>query len=413
MKFWKIFTFLSFAVFHLLSSQEDNPALAIEPSDIEALRDWASAKKRQVTVKERGGNLSIGGEVRFEFQSTNEKKNGIKQRGSRGAVPKTAMRAWDVEVNLLLDYRTERTWMNVKLKFDNDAGIDNGTSNRISLDRAYFGGRIVSADLYNISMTVGRRHLNYAFDSKIQFGSFMDGILIRYEHAFENICDFYFHGGPFLVDETIDQYAYVGELGLLNIGATGLYSKLSFINWDTKKTGDRLRNLAYQFRNLQLILGYKFTPDWLWGKVTTIYATGLYNTAARKHKETGYQRQPFAWYAGFSIGELRKQWDWSFNINYQWVQNQAVSDFDGSGIKRGNAAKAGLYSTKPKGQGKPITQNESVGSGNFKGFTVQFVYNLLDNLTVFQSYAQSVNCTTSIGPAFSYKQYEIELIYLF
>ena len=84
----------------------DDGSPGLEQRDIEALRDWVNTK-RQVTIKERGGNLSISGEVRAELQSTNEKKNGIKQRGRGGEVQPTAMRAWDVEVNLMLDYRTD------------------------------------------------------------------------------------------------------------------------------------------------------------------------------------------------------------------------------------------------------------------------------------------------------------------
>ncbi|MCB1066742.1 MAG: hypothetical protein KDK56_01020 [Simkania sp.] len=431
MKTWKTLALTSlFLTFGSLSlhAQDDDGSPGLEQRDIEALRDWINTK-RQVTVKERGGNLSISGEVRTELQSTNEKKNGIQQRGWRSANSGTAMRAWDIEVNLMLDYRTDRTWATVKLEFDNDAGTVSGTFNRLSLERAFFGGRIVNADLYTMDLEFGRRFLNYTFDSKIQFGSFMDGILFKYDHALQSIGDLYFHGGPFLVNEHFDHYAYVGELGLLNIGGTGLYSKLSFINWDTKnykgKTRPskdekltsseraRLYNLAFDFRNLQLTLGYKFVPDWLWKKITTVYAAGLFNTAARPHEMTDNMKQAFAWYAGFSIGELRKQWDWSFDVNYQWVQAQAIPDFDGSGIGRGNAAKIGLYSTKSKGEGTPTTRHTAVGAGNYKGLSVELLYNLTNNITVYQAWRQSVNYTTAIGPAFSYKQYEIELIYAF
>jgi len=415
MKSWKtlalLLIFLTVGTLPL-RAQDDDGTPGLEQRDIEALRDWINTK-RQVTVKERGGNLSISGEVRTELQSTNEKKNGIKQRGSGGAVPFTAMRAWDVEVNLMLDYRTDRTWAVIKIEFDNNAGTESGTFNRLSLERAFFGGRIVNADLYSIDLEIGRRLLGYTFDSRVQFGSFMDGIVFKYDHALQAVGDLYFHGGPFLVNESLDHYAYVGELALLNIARTGFYSKLSYIDWDTKHTGNRLRNLAFSFRNVQFILGYKFVPEWLWGKVTTLYAAGLINTAARRHAVTANLRQNKAWYTGFSIGELRKQWDWSLDINYQWVQAQAIPDFDGSGIGRGNAAKFGLYSRLDKGRGNPTTVETAVGSGNYKGISVEFLYNLTNTITVYQAWRQSVNYTSAIGPAFSYKQYEIELIFAF
>lgn len=411
MKIWKACALLTLLTLSLYA-QSDDGSPGVEQRDIEALRDWINTK-RQVTVKERGGNLSISGEVRTELQSTNEKKNGIKQRGSGGAVKRTAMRAWDVEVNLMLDYRTDRTWAAIKIEFDNNAGIVGGTFDRLSLERAFFGGRVVNADLYTIDVEFGRRNLGYTFDSKVQFGSFMDGILLKYDHALQAIGDFYFHGGPFLVNESLDHYAYVGELGLLNVLGTGLYTKLSYIDWDTKHTSDKLMNRAFSFRNFQLTLGYKFVPAWLWGKVTTLYAAGLTNTAALKTKVTNRKPQRHAWYVGFSIGELRKQWDWSFDINYQWVQAQAIPDFDGSGIGRGNAAKVGLYSTREKGRGNPVTSATTVGAGNYKGIAIELLYNLTNNITVYQAWRQSVNYTTSIGPAFSYKQYELEIIFAF
>src|SRR5690349_21829462 len=51
-----------------------------DADDMEALRRWIR-DKRMVTVKEIGGDLSISGDVRTEFQDTSEVKNGVQQRG--------------------------------------------------------------------------------------------------------------------------------------------------------------------------------------------------------------------------------------------------------------------------------------------------------------------------------------------
>lgn len=404
LKFLLLFLFLP-----LYAIDDGSPGL--EQRDIEALRDWINTK-RQVTVKERGGNLSLSGEVRAELQSTNEKKNGFKQRGSGGEVNHTAVRSWDIEVNLMLDYRTDRTWATVKLEFDNDAGTESGTFGKLSLERAFLGGRIVNADTYTMDLEIGRRLLGYTFDSRIEFGSFMDGVLYKYDQAFDVAGDFYFHGGPFLVNETVDQYAYVGEVGLLNIARTGLYSKISVVVWDTKHTHNEARNNAFRFIPIQWIWGYKFVPKPL-GKIVTAYAAGLYNPRAHGTVVSNGRRQAWAWYAGFSMGELRKQWDWSLDINYQWVQLQAVPDFDGSGIGRGNTSKRGLYSRRSMGRGRHNSAGQGVGAGNYKGVAVEFLYLLSSNITIYQAWRQSVNQTSSILPTFSYKQYEFEIIYGF
>lgn len=386
----------------------DDGSPGLEQRDIEALRDWINTK-RQVTVKERGGNLSISGEVRAELQSTNEKKNGIKQRGSGGQTV-AAMRAWDVEVNLMLDYRTDRTWATIKLELDNDAGSESGTFNKLSVERAFLGGRVVNADTYTMDLEIGRRNLGYTFDSKVMYGSFMDGLLYKYDQAFDAIGDLYFHGGPFLVDDRLDHYAYVGEFGLLNIGRTGLYSKFSSVCWDTKHTADKARNSAFRFIPVQMILGYKLRA---FDTIFTFYGAGLCNPVARGTKVSYGRKLPWAWYTGFSVGELRKKWDWSFDVNYQWVQLQAIPDFDGGGIGRGNASKVGLYSEKTYGKGDSLKRGEGVGAGNYKGIAVEFLFLLTNNITVYQAWRQSVNQDPTIKPTFSYKQYEFEVIYGF
>ena len=116
---------------------------------------------------------------------------------------------------------------------------------------------------------------------------------------------------------------------------------------------------------------------------------------------------------GFSIGELRKPGDWSVDINYQWVAAQAIPSFDVSGIGRGNAARVGFYTLKPRGEGGPNTRKNAVGSTNYKGLAIDFLYVITNNLTMSQSYRQSINLNKTIGPAIKYRQYEIEFIYAF
>ncbi len=381
----------------------------VEQRDIEALRNWVNTK-RQVTVKERGGNLSLSGEVRTEFQATKETLNGVKQRGVGGAVPRTASRAYDVEVNLMFDYRTDRAWAALKLEFDNNAGLDSGTTNRVSLERAYFGGRIISEDSYTFDIEVGRRFLITVFDSRIQFGSLMDGILFRYNQSLDSLGDLYSQTAVWIVDELKDQFAYMSELGLLNMCNTGFYTKYSLVNWHTKHSDreiDRRR-----FLNSQVILGYKIRPKGL-NKIIKFYAAGLMNHVAHRVPMSANKLANLAWYAGFSTGQLRKQGDWSFDINYQYVQAQAVPSYDVAGIGRGNAAGTGFYSKGRNGSGVMTTKKNAVGGANFKGVSVELLYLLTHNITIYQSWNQSVNQNRNIGPFIQYKKYELEFIYAF
>lgn len=382
----------------------------MDTQDIQALREWINTK-RQVTVKEIGGALSLSGEVRAEFQKTNEVLNGVKQRGQGAATPLNS-NAYDVEVNLMLDYRADRTWAAIKLEFDNDAGIFGGTLNKIKLEKAYFGVRLIDQDTYTIDIETGRRKMGTILDSKLEFSSFFDGVWFKYDHALRDIGALYLHVGAFIINERQNHYGYVGEMGMLDILNSGFYTKYSFIAWDTKRFENRIREERFDFLISQLILGYKFIPKPL-NKMTIIYLGGLYNHAAKPIRISNHKESNFGGYLGFSIGELKKRGDWALDMNYQVLGAQAVPDFDVSGIGLGNAPNLGFYTINVDGTGGPTTRKTAAGNGNYRGYSVTFDYLITSNLTFEQQWQQAITLDRDIGPFRRFKQYEIEFIYGF
>ena len=378
--------------------------------DMEALRRWIR-DKRFITVKEIGGDLSISGEVRTEFQDTSEVRNGVRQRGKGGAFDR-AQYAWDVEVNIMVDYRTDRTWAAIKLEFDNDMGTASGTVDRIRLEKAYLGGRIVPGDTFTFDGELGRRYLFNVFDSQLEFSSLFDGLLFRFSKAWESVGDYYVNLGALLVNDLTNHYAYVMEMGGLRIANVGLTMKYSIIDW-YKPAANEIENLRYKFLVSQFLTYYQFYPEWLGKRLIKFYAAGLVNHLAGGVPQTHGKRQNWGWYAGLSIGLVRKQFDFAINANYQWCQAQAVPDFDNSGIGRGNTAKVGFYTNNINGSGGPINASTAVGDGNFKGFQLEGLYAITDNLTVLQNFNYSTTLNKSIGPNLRYKQYEVEFIYAF
>ena len=416
-----------------------------DSKDMDALRRWLR-DKRFITMKEIGGDLSLSGEVRTEFQAINERSNGIQQRDNPDLSPNfpaaRPMYAWDVEVNLMLDYRTDRTWSAIKIEFDNDMGIRSGTTNKIRLEKAYLGGRILAGDTMIIDAEIGRRNLYNVFDSKVQFASLFDGVLFRFNKAFEAVGDFYFNGGSFLVDDITNHYGWVAEMGALGIGNTGMNVKYSVIDWyrpgGEYESGNTayeaaLTNQRYRFMISQLLAYYQFYPQWIGKKVIKTYAGALLNHLAIGSKivdrtvkiggvsevvpteiiPTGGKKANWAWYAGVSIGIVKKQGDWAIDANYQWVEAQAYPDFDNLGIGRGNAAGVGLYTENINGSGGGTTQKNAVGNTNFKGFEIEGLYAITNNLTVQQTFRYSNTLDLSIGPNEKYRQYEMEFIYAF
>jgi hypothetical protein len=326
---------------------------------------------------------------------------------------------------LMLDYRTERTWAAIRWRFDNRAGIFGGTKDGIALDRAFMGARLLEYENYTTDIELGRRRLNNMFDSRIEFNSIFDGILLSYDAGFENVGNFYTHVGAFIVDQREHHYGYVGEIGLFNIANTGFYTKYSLIDWDTHSYPNVVfipeeddctvycyPNRRFDFIISQWLLGYRFVPEKL-DKVVIFYAAGLWNHRAQKLPITNNRRLNWGAYAGFSIGELKKKDDWSLDTNYQFVAPQAVPDFDSSGIGLGNAANTGFYTVKQDGTGRPTTRRNAAGNVNFRGYQITLQYLLTNNITLFQSWQDSRTLYKSVGPNRSFKQYEIEFIYGF
>lgn len=377
--------------------------------DVQAIREWMNTK-RQVTVKEIGGNLSVSGEVRVEFQATGETVNGVSQRGSGTLFPS---RGYDIAANLLLDYRADLTWASFKLEFDNDAGIDSGTTNKIKLSRAYFGARAIDGEEAYLDFEVGRRKLNAVFDSKVEFSSYFDGALAKYDHSFERVGDFYVHLGAFIINERINQYGYVGETGFMNIMDSGLYTKVSLIDWDTRNLHNTLRQERMDFLVGQWLLGYKFFPMKL-QKQVTLYLAGLYNFKANRLEITDNQKANWGSYIGFYLGELKKKGDWALDVNYQILAAQCVPDFDMGGIGMGNVLDRGFYyNVGAGGTLVPTTRETAAGNSNFQGVSVTLDYLLTNNLNMQQQWMHSVTLDHDIGPSRKFKQYEIEFIYGF
>lgn len=381
----------------------------LEDQDIRALKEWIQTK-RQVSLKEIGGDLSISGEVRTEFQSAWETRNGKSQRGS-GPLQLPG-RGFDIEVNIMLDYRTDRAWASVKLEFDDDMGIFSGTLDKIALERAYFGVRPVSQDALTFDVELGRRPMSNVFDSRVQYGSFFDGLLLRYDQAFEKVGDFYARLGAFIINDRKDHFGYVGELGLLNIAGTGFYTKFSLIDWDTKTYSENFVNDRFRFLNTQGILGYRFRVESI-KKIGIVYSGFLWNWAAKQLEVSDEKKAPWAFYVGMSMGQLLKQWDWAFDVNYQIVLAQALPDFDASGIGLGNADRSGFYTRRIRtlDGGGPSTRATAAGTTNYRGFSIQLDVLLTNNLDLQQSYVQSITYDSDIGPFRRYKQYELEFIY--
>lgn len=412
-KNWKysfLITALALTLPLSIFAQDEDNSNHSEESDMEALKRWIQ-EKRMISIKELGGDLSLSGEVRVEMQANSEKHNGRQFRGSHKQDVKPKVN-YDLEVNVMLDYHTDRSWSSIKLEFDNDMGIIKGTGNKINLEKAYFGGRLIAGETFTLDGELGRKPMSNNFDSKVEFNSNFDGALLSFSKAFVAIGDFYTKLGAFLVYDKMNHYGYVGEIGMLHIGHTGTLVKYSLIDWK-KHYVNPVKTARFDFIVSQLLLGYQIDAPDTWWHLIKVYAAGLMNHAAKERPITLYKKANLGWYAGVAVGQVKQKGDFALETNYQWVQPQMCPDFDASGIKRGNAEGIGFYTKNFDGSGGPNNRFNAVGGCNYKGWVIEVLYAINNNLTMLNNFQMSKNLYKNIGPDIKWMQYELEFIYAF
>lgn len=422
----------------IYAQEHDRYEENLNERDFHVLRDYVYTK-RTINLEEKDWNLAISGDIRTEWRHLNEKHNGQVLRGSQhrrrsGACDEAAIRRirsrndFDIEFNLRFDYVCDRSWGVAQLEFDNSAGVDSedytccedsegwfgsGRCNDICLKKAYMGYNVCCACDTRVDVELGRRRLYDVFDSEVQFLSRFDGLLLRYSTSLECISDFYWNLAGFVVDERVNQFAYVTELGMLNIYDYGFDFKYSFIDW-TKNGRSICGNndpKAFQFRISQWTAYYHLVPECI-GAPVEFYAAFLINHSAKKLNVevkdkngavTGVLsqgKQDIAWYVGVTIGEVVREGDWALDVQYQWVEAQAVPDEDASGIGNGNTFN------------NTFTLNQE-GNTNFKGWRIEALYAITDNLTLDTIIEHSVKKDSQIGGRNHYSKFELEAIYAF
>lgn len=429
------------------SNQADQALSHNDERDFDALREFIRTK-REIPLEEKDDDMSITGDVRFEWRHMTETASHRNLRGHnafRDGKP-VSRNDFDVEFNLRFDYVTDRTWAVAHLGYDNSAGVDDtgngcfedpegyhgsGTCDGLCLKKAYFGYRICDDGRSQLEVEIGRRNLYNVFDSRVQFDSRFDGILVQYKSCCDGIGKWYLSGAGFIVDERVNQFAWVAEIGFLDICCTGFDLKYSIIDW--QKHGRNRCNVkdpyGMRFINSQWTTAYTFTPDFIRRK-TVLFGAFLINHLGKKglyygnphqvlneNEELVWVADPFfaknqnkAWYAGFRVGKVDKEGDWSFEAMYQYVQAFAIPDEDVSGIGRGNVNNTSITAEVPK---NPAYNLIGQGNTNFKGWRFEALYAITDELTLdsILEFTQSVK--TKIGGSHNYTKFELETIYAF
>ena len=432
---------------HLGGQDRSRYSQEINERDWNALRDFLKSKRESEIEKEGSDcGLTISGDVRTEWRHLTE--SGINLNGDYASLRGgTALKKkipisrndFDIEANLRFDYICERSWAVLQLGYDNAAGVDDnehpckcvedkngkcsgcdpqgyhgsGSCDGLCLKKAYFGVNVYKCHDARIDIELGRRNLYNVFDSQIEFLSRFDGILFKYSNSFCKT-DYYWNTAAFVVDERVNHFAWVTEIGFLDINDYHFDLKYSFIDW--KKNGRNrceARNpRGFNFLVSQWTTAYHIDKK-VYGMPVKLYAAYLRNhsnvnielpvdsTDSCEKNKRKIKGQPNGWYAGFTAGEVRKEGDYAFTLQYEWVGATAMPDNDACGIGTGNVLN------------NSFTENGRSGNTNYKGLKIEFLYALTDNLSLDSILEFSKQIKKSIGGRHNYSKFELEAIYAF
>ncbi|MCI5051647.1 MAG: hypothetical protein MRY21_00750 [Simkaniaceae bacterium] len=227
---------------------------------------------------------------------------------------------------------------------------------------------------------VSKKPFGSAFDSKLEFNSPMNGILLKVNYKFDQGGEPYFHSGAFLTKEKGYRCGYIAEVGMKNIANTGAFVKYSLVDWQ--------RVLA-PYINSQMVVGYDIPR-----KNVSLYVAGLQNLASEQSD------QNYAVYIGTSLGKAKKQGDLSVDVNYQAVGSKAIPSFDARGMH------------VARGRVKKLLKDRSklLGKANFKGYQVKSLYLITDKVKLQNTLEWAVDLHPQKVQKIAFNQYELELV---
>ncbi len=444
--------------FERLENNDFSSTKEAQQRDFEALREYIKTK-RSINVREKGGNLTISGDVRAEYYFMKCKNRGVTERGYETMfnypnsffrraykrakktgkwetdyinkikhhddidkrIPPINVIEPDFEANFILDYLAERGWATMQLRMQDPMGFravdrkkgvhiaDNrrmlfgsGLTDQLELRKAFFGYNIWEQGTSRFDVEMGHRRLFDVFDSRVQFGNNFDGVLLRLSSSFEGITDVSLKLGVFVIDATVNHIGYVGELGCLNIADTGFDLKYSLIDWE-RHAPNRYNwhhPLGCRFLNSQVTAAYNISQDVINTKAQ-IYGAGLINHAADPTGWTYHKLQNKAYYFGVRLGEVIRKGDWATDLCYQYVQVQSVPERDIAGMARDNPRAISFYNRR------------SGGFGNYKGVRLQGLYALTDNITIDSHFDRVHQACRAIGGKHRSFEFYIAAIFAF
>ncbi len=375
------------------------------------------------------GTFKIEGDIRLKYKGEALRDGNTRLLGTGTDFPNKAFKN---EVNIYLYYQARRTIGQARLKFDNTMGNIGGTTNKLSLSKAFMGQEIFRCSDLSIKAGLGRRPLSEMLDSDVAYDARMDGGYLRFTTYTWNFCDLALDLLASIVDLNTNQMAYFGQLSFDHIMDTGIYFNYSVGDWYRKATtritngsgtpstfngiSELSNNPQNQYLTSQFLLGYVMGP-WRFNLPFKVYGAFLVNHKARAQSFLNNKKENTAFYLGTTLGTGKKPGGFSIDYSYQFVRAQSVHQLDSSGIGLGNIRDNSLYGPLVNDLTgtsiATITPANANGNTNFRGWQAGFLYTFTKQCSGRLIYKTATPANKKIGPDRHYKKFETQLIYAF
>lgn len=440
--------FFGLGVAHLYGNEPEGKTIfqqEIEENDEDALLDFINGK-RYIPLAGKSENLTISGEVHFEWNYQKERLMGkdlrvytfreFEEWTDEIFEPRDRIMIghndFDVQLDFFMDWKGEHTWARSHLRYDNSAGVsDNGLDelidpegyhgsgsvDNLALREAYMGYEIFNCRDNRMTVELGRRGQLYkVFYSEIAYSSRLDGIILKFasKNGANLVEDWYITGAAFVVDERCNHFAWATEFGLNNILDSGVDFKYSYVDWHKRgKNRYFVKNpLGFRFKVSQWSLFYEFSPNWLGGYPIALSGGFLMNHIPAKYvyintagpvnytplkKKIGNQN--LGGFVNIQFNEIEHEGDWYASALVGFCQAQAIPDNDVRNIGTGNFLHESMTAF-------------GRGNTNWKGYCLRAGYAMTDNWVIETQYNHSWNIKNIAGTR-SYMRYTMESIYSF
>lgn len=324
-------------------------------------------------------------------------------RSGRSVVGYGTGRASDVyNVDAILDfqYLLGQAWAFARTEFRNSGGLFGGTTSKFALSRAFIGYHFTAGGPVILDAYLGRRSLLKLYNSQLIFNGHGDGVTAYFSYMPKDILEIRASSGVYINQS---KPYWIFRSALFNIAKLGLYLDYIFIHWGRVSPTIAVNGIPFSYNVSQFLVGWEYKPQFL-SKNIQVFAAMLLNSSAQINALSHGSREKTAGYVGFQIGTVKKQNDFSLQVQLQFCRLQAVPPWTLDGIGTGAFTNSIFTATS--------SRNVS-DKTNFKGWEMIANYAITDDLTISGKLQRSVPMNKAIGPDFNYTTFKLETRYTF